>query len=123
MAFSVAANYDIQLVQQLSGYPITDVYGKLSQDLVGGGRSSFSSTPITFNHLKNYITELKKYNIEFTYLLNSACMGNREWDRRWQKKLFRFMRKLQEAKVTRLTISTPLLFKIIKKNFPDFYLK
>jgi hypothetical protein len=50
-------------------------------------------------------------------------MGNREWDRRWQKKLFRFMRKLQEAKVTRLTISSPLLFKIIKNSFPEFYLK
>jgi hypothetical protein len=123
MELSVAANYDCSLVPQLATYPVTDMYGKLPQDLAGGGRASFSATPLSFSHLREYVAELKAHQIAFTYLLNSACIGNREWDRRWQRRLFRFLEKLQTAGITRLTVSTPLLFKIIKKTFPECYLK
>ena len=123
MKLSLAANYDIELIEKLAQYPVTDVYGKLPRDIVGGGRASYSSTSLTFDHLRNYIAGLKKHNIGFTYLLNSSCLANREWDRRWQKKFFHFLNKLQQTGVNRLTVSTPMLFKIIKKNFPDFYLK
>jgi hypothetical protein len=123
MKLSVAANYDIELVRELAELPVTDVYGKLPSDLTGGGRPGYLSTSVTLSHLKSYIDELKKKKIEFTYLLNSSCLANREWDRRWQKKFFRFMKRLEEIGVARLTVSTPVLFRIIRKSFPDFYLK
>lgn len=123
MELSAPANYDIGLVPSLTVYPVTDVYGKLPYDIVGGGRASFSSSPVTFEHMERYIAELQLHGIGFTYLLNSACLGNREWSRQWQKKLFRFIARLRGAGVSGLTISTPLLFKLIKKNFPEFYLK
>ena len=123
MELSVAANYDCSLVPILAQYPVTDVYGKLPHDPVGGGRASFSAAPLTFGQLAEYAAELKRHGIGFTYLFNSACLGNREWDRRWQKRLFRLLDKLRDADITRLTVSTPLLFKIIRKRFPDIYLK
>ncbi len=123
MQISLASNYDIDIVAELASYSVKDVYGKLSSDLVGGGRASYSSLPVTLSHLEDYISELKKYDMHFTYLLNSACLSNREWDRRWQKKLFKLIEKLISIGVTRLTVSTPMLFKIIKTSFPQLYIK
>ncbi len=123
MKLSVAANYDLQIVPQLADLEVADIYGKLPHDLAGGGRSSYCSVPVTFGKLRDYTAELKKYGITFTYLLNSACLSNHEWDRRWQKKLFRFVEQLQNIEVASLTISTPLIFKIIKNSFPEFKFK
>jgi len=42
--FSLAANYDPELVPQLAGYPVDEVYGKFPTDGVSGGR------PVTWRH-------------------------------------------------------------------------
>ena len=39
---SVATNFDDGLLDVLSGYPVTEVFGKLPSDAVGGGRASFT---------------------------------------------------------------------------------
>ena len=123
MNLSVPANYDSAIVDQLADYGIREVYGKLTNDAVGGGRSNFTTAGVDEKRLKNYIASLQRRGIEFNYLLNSSCLGNREWDRRWQKKFRKLMDMLGEFGVKRLTVSTPLLFKIIKASYPQFYLK
>lgn len=117
------ANYDTGLVGELSRHPVREVYGKLSWDAVGGGRPTYSTSGVTFRKLEAYVTALKRRGIKFNYLLNSSCLGNREWDRRWQKKLMRLLERLEAIGVARLTVSTPLLFKIIRRRFPGFSLK
>ena len=36
--FSLAANYDPELVPQLAGYPVDEVYGKFPTDGISSGR-------------------------------------------------------------------------------------
>lgn len=123
MKLTVAANYDPQVVAQLQQYPVAEVYGKFPVDFVGGGRPSYMGTPLRKADLRQYVALLGKHGIAFNYLLNSSCMGNREWTRRFQKKIMSLLGNLEEWGIGRLTVSTPFLLELIKARFPRFHVK
>jgi collagenase-like PrtC family protease len=123
MKLAVAANYDAELVGKLAGLPVGEIYGKFPADAVGGGRASYMGTPLSRQDLANYVAVLAKHGIAFNYLLNSACLGNREWSRRWQRKLMRLLESLGSMGIRRLTVSTPYLLERVKTTFPEFYIK
>lgn len=123
MKLSLAANYDMDLVPRLKGYPVVEVYGKLPTDCVGGGRPRYMGTPLTKKALAEYVAHLKEYGIKFNYLLNTACHGNQEWGRRWQRDLMAFLDELARIGIQTLTVSTPFLLELIKKRRPHFKIK
>ena len=123
MRLSVAANYDTGLIPKLACYPVKEVYGKYPADVVGGGRPSYMARPLSRKTLGNYVEALKRHDIEFNYLFNSSCLGNREWSGRWQKKANRLLDELSDMGVPWLTVSTPYLLELIKKRYPHFKLK
>ena len=118
--FSLAANYDPELIPQLAGYPVDEVYGKFPTDGVSGGRPRYLATPLSETDLRNYIRLLDRQRIAFNYLLNGACFGNREWTRPWQKRVTALLAKLGEMGVRRVTVSTPFLLELVKSRFPEF---
>jgi collagenase-like PrtC family protease len=117
--FSLAANYDPELIPQLAGYPVDEVYGKFPTDGVSGGRPRYLATPLSETDLRNYIRLLDRQGIAFNYLLNGACFGNREWTRPWQKKVTALLGKLGELGVRRVTVSTPFLWNWSNAVFPN----
>jgi len=123
MKLSLASNYDPDLVAKLEDYPVVEIFGKLPYDLVGGGRPRYMGTPFSYRQLAEYVSLARSYGIAFNYLLNAACMGNREWGQRWQKKFNRFLEKLSQAGVSRVTVATPFLLELVKRRFPHLYVK
>ena len=121
--FSVAANYDLELIPELGKYPVHEVYGKLSHDIVGGGRPSYMGTPLSEKKLTAYVKALRNEGIEFNYLLNSSCLGNREWGRRWQRQFMNLMEKIQRMEIRRVTVSLPYLMEMVKKRFPGLHVR
>ena len=120
LRFSLAANYDPDLVPALAAYPVDEVYGKLPSDGVSGGRPRYLATPLSTAGLRRYVSLLDRHGIAFNYLLNGACFGNHEWTRRWQKRVTRLLDTLGELGVRRLTVSTPFLLELVKRRFPEF---
>jgi collagenase-like PrtC family protease len=118
--FSLAANYDPELVPSLADYPIDEVYGKFPTDGVSGGRPRYLATPLSEEDLRRYIALLSRHGIAFNYLLNGSCFGNREWTKPWQKKVTALLTKLGELGVQRVTVSTPFLLELVKRRFPKF---
>jgi len=118
--FSLAANYDPDLVADLAAYPVDEVYGKFPTDGVSGGRPRYLATPLSESDLQQYINLLDRHGIAFNYLLNGACFGNREWTRPWQKRVKALLTKLGDWGVRRVTVSTPFLLELIKRRFPEF---
>ena len=118
--FSLAANYDPELVPALAAYPVDEVYGKFPTDGVSGGRPHYMATPLSESDLRRYIGLLTRHGIAFNYLLNGACFGNGEWTRPWQKRVTALLTKLGNLGVRRLTVSTPFLLELIKRRFPEF---
>jgi collagenase-like PrtC family protease len=123
MKLSVAANYDLDLVEKMAGLPVVEVYGKFSADSVGGGRPSYMGTPLTARDLAEYVSALDRHGIAFNYLLNSSCLGNREWSRSWQRKLLGLIENLADMGIRRFTVSTPYLLERVKAISPRFHVK
>jgi collagenase-like PrtC family protease len=121
--FSLAANYDPELVPALAPYPVDEVYGKFPTDGVSGGRPRYLATPLSEADLRSYIRLLDQHGIAFNYLLNGACFGNREWTRPWQKRVPALLTKLGELGVRRVTVSTPFLLELLKRRFPEFKIR
>jgi len=121
--FSLAANYDLDLVPALGAYPVDEVYGKFPTDGVSGGRPRYLATPLSVDDLRRYISLLDHHGIAFNYLLNGACFGNLEWTRPWQKRVTALLARLGELGVRRLTVSTPFLLELVKRRFPEFKVK
>lgn len=122
-SFSVAANYDAELVPALSRQPVDEVYGKFPADGVGGGRPRYMASALSGRGSRDYLEALRRHGIAFNYLLNGSCFGNREWTRAWQKGLTRLLGRLQGMGVDRLTVCSPFLLELIKERFPEFKVK
>lgn len=121
--FSVAANYDPELVHALSAYPVSEVYGKFPSDGISGGRPEYMSTPVSKRELRNYVKLLDSHGMVFNYLLNGSCFGNSEWTRPWQKNATSLLAQLLDLGIRHVTVSTPFLLELIKRRFPEFHVK
>ncbi len=123
MRLSVATNFDDQLLDQLQGFPVVEVFGKLPRDYVGGGRASYMLAPVGRRRLAHHVAEARKRGIRFNYLLNPACLGNREFQRDGQRRIERLLGWLAEIGVEAVTVSIPFLLELVKRRYPQFVVR
>ena len=123
MRLTVPANYDSALLPRLREHGVFEVYGKLPSDVVGGGRPTYMSTPIGKRELSRYLDAAHGAGLEFNYLLNAACLGNREWTRSFHTKLGRLLDWLAEIQVDSVTVVAPYLLQIVKRRYPRLKVK
>ena len=123
MRLSLAANFDEALLPQLRPYPVTEIFGQLNRDPVGGGRARFMLAPVGRRRFASYVAAVHREDLQFNYLLNAACLGNREFDRGWQRDLRRLLDWLAELGVETVTVSLPFLLETVKRNYPQFRVK
>lgn len=118
MKLSVATNFKPDFLDAIKGYPVTELFGKLPSDNIGGGRASFMLSPLTVAQLKGHVRSAAKRGIGFNYLINPSCMDNREFTRSGQADLERLLELVEECGATAVTVSLPFLLPIIKKRHP-----
>jgi collagenase-like PrtC family protease len=123
MKIMLPANYDVDLLPHLQEHNVYEIYGKLPYDVVGGGRPTYMSTPLSRRALAEYVATVHRHGIEFNYLLNAACLGNQEWTGAFQKRLNRLLDWLTEIEVDTITVVLPYLLQIIKRRYPHFKVK
>ena len=120
MRLSVATNFDDKLIEELKKYPVYEVYGKLQEDYIGGGRPSNTLKSVDKTRLEEHVKKVRDSNIKFNYLLNGACLANKEQDVEWQKNVREFLDYLKDIGVNALTVTNPFLLQIIKKYYDCF---
>jgi collagenase-like PrtC family protease len=118
MKFSVATNFKPDLLDALEGYPVAELFGKLPADSVGGGRASFMLSPLSAAQFEEHVKSAAAKGIGFNYLVNPACMDNREYTRKGQSELERLLGYVEDCGVTSVTVSLPFLLPILKKRHP-----
>lgn len=118
--FSVACNFEPELITKISSYPVYEVFGKLTTDYFGGGRPSFYLPKIDKPALSAYVKKLHEQGIEFNYLLNSSSMNNVEFTTEGQRQLVKLLDWLTEIEVDSITVSNLFFLRAIKKNYPNF---
>jgi collagenase-like PrtC family protease len=118
MKLSVATNFKPDFLNAMEGYPVAELFGKLPSDSIGGGRASFMLSPLTVGQLREHVRNAAERGIGFNYLINPACMDNREFTRRGQADLERLLELVEGCGATAVTVSLPFLISIIKKRHP-----
>lgn len=123
MKLSVATNWDEKLLEDLSPYPVCELFGSLSNTPVGGGRPSFLLKDISLEQLGKYIRRVHQNGWKFNYLLNSICMGNREHEQGFKSTVLEHLGTLHEIGVDCITVASPYMIEFVKKHFPKFVVK
>lgn len=118
MRFSVATNFQPDLLPALEGFPVAELFGKLPSDSVGGGRASFMLSPLGRGEFRAHVRDAAARGIGFNYLINPACLDNREYTRKGQAELERLLDFVEGCGVSAVTVSLPFLLPIIKKRHP-----
>ena len=123
MKYSVATNFDSEVINEITKFnqdkTFFSVFGKLKKDIIGGGRSSINLPKISMNGLKEYIKLCHNYQLKFNYLLNPICLANREFIRTEHRKIIKFLDSLSNVDVDNVTINSPYLCELLKKQFPN----
>jgi len=118
MRLSVATNFDPELVEQCRDYPVTELFGKLQIDVVGGGRAPYQLAKVSRRQLEDHVRHVHKSGMVFNYLLNSSCMGNREITRKGQKDLNELLGWVSDIGVRAVTVASPFMLQLIKARHP-----
>jgi collagenase-like PrtC family protease len=120
MKLSVAANWDLELLEGLAQIPeVSSVYAKLPYDIVGGGRAGSVLPSVNMDTAAGYIREAHKRGLQFSYLLNAPCLGNLEQTREGKKSLLDFIGKLVDIGVDNVSVSNLALISLIRRNYPN----
>lgn len=120
MKLSVPCNWDEALIDRLDPQNISEVYGKLKEDFIGGGRAASSQPAVQKRKAARHIKQLHNKGLKFDYLLNSACLGNREFTKKGRRQIRELLDWLALCEVDSVTVSIPYLLQVIKKYYPFF---
>lgn len=120
MKLSVAANWDMELLEGLAGIPaVTSIYAKLPFDIVGGGRAGTVVPFVDWDAAVAYIGAAHARELSFCYLINAPCLGNLEQTPEGKKQILRFIGQLVDIGVDSVSIANLAVLALVRRNFPD----
>ncbi len=106
----------------LGGVPLSAVgefYGQLDRDFAGGGRPSCILPAVSRAKAGAHIAAVRAKGISFNYILNAACMGNRELTPAGRKSLGALLDWACGSGADCVTVSIPYLLDFVKRNYPS----
>ncbi|KKM18607.1 hypothetical protein LCGC14_1664000, partial [marine sediment metagenome] len=110
-------------IETLSKYPVRDFYGAGNFSIVGHGRPSFLLKEITEEDIAEYISQVHKKNMKFSYLLNAPCMNNMEYEPKFHRKLIEHLQWINDIGSDYVIVTIPFLIQIIKEQFPNLKIR
>lgn len=123
MKISLATNYDNNLIDEIKDYPIYEIYGKMKNDFIGGGRPDNSLENLEKIKFEEHVKKVRSAGINFNYLFNGSCLADKEQDEKFRKELIEFLTYLKGIGVNALTITNPFILMIVKKYFDCFIVR
>jgi collagenase-like PrtC family protease len=118
MKLSVACNFDEALIKGLAGFPVYEVYGKLTTDYFGGGRPAFYLPEVNRRVVARTVKMVHQGGIQFNYLLNASAMGNTEFTRVGQRKMEEMLDWVDGIGVDSITVANVYFLRLIKRRHP-----
>lgn len=97
---------------------VTEIYGKLPSDFIGGGRASVLLKKLPLARFKEHIREISKRGIIFNYLLNAACLCNKEFSIKEHKEICKLLDLISEHEIPMVTVGLPQIVMLIKSKYP-----
>jgi collagenase-like PrtC family protease len=124
MKLSVAANWDMELLDGLAEIPeVRSIYAKLSFDVVGGGRAGMVVPSVNWDSAVAYIRATHERGLSFCYLINAPCLGNLEQTSEGKKQILSFIGQLVEIGVDSVSIANLAVLALVRHNFPNLAIR
>ncbi|MBC1970818.1 U32 family peptidase [Listeria marthii] len=123
MKISVATNFDENLIKGIEGTDVTNLFGKLTNDFVGGGLETTNLNSINRNKVENHVKQAHDNGLTFNYTFNNPFLSNEEFTQRGKNELKELLDWLYEIEVDSLTVSIPIILQYVKKNYPKLEVK
>jgi collagenase-like PrtC family protease len=124
MKLSVAANWDMELLDGLADIPeVTSIYAKLPFDVVGGGRAGIVLPSVDWDFAATYIDAAHRQDLSFCYLINAPCLGNLEQTEEGKKHILSFIGQLSDIGVDSVSIANLAVAALVRRNFPELAIR
>ncbi len=124
MKLSVAANWDLELLDGLGEIPeVTSIYAKLPFDVVGGGRAGVVIPSVDWDFAASYINTARQQGLSFCYLINAPCLGNLEQTEEGQKQILALVGQLVDMGVDSVSIANLAVVALVRRNFPNLAIR
>jgi collagenase-like PrtC family protease len=124
MKLSVAANWDLELLDGLGEIPeVTSIYAKLPFDVVGGGRAGVVIPSVNWDFAASYIDTSHQRGLSFCYLINAPCLGNLEQTKEGQKQILSLVGQLVDMGVDSVSIANLAVVALVRRNFPNLAIR
>ncbi|HEX9061663.1 MAG TPA: U32 family peptidase [Clostridia bacterium] len=123
MEFTVACNWDFDLLDKIDYPGVKSLFGGLPGTLISSGRPSFMLSSLSYEDVKEYIKRVHSKGWKFDYNINATCLSNMEFSLEGYNKILKYIEQIVELGVDSLTISLPSLLEIVKKHFPHIKVK
>ncbi len=115
MRLVVATSWDDALLRGLAGMPVYAVFGKLQQDLVGGGRPSNILPPVDWEQMTRHIGLAHDLGFRFNYLWNATSLGDAEYNPAYVHDMQEQLRRLVDIGVDGLVVGLPWMIGLAKR--------
>lgn len=114
----IPTNMQEDLIDRLDFSRVKEVYGKLREDFVGGGRSSLILPKVVPTAAKRHVREIKARGASFNYLLNATCLNNIEFTRSGRRLIEKAVKAVVDLGADSVTVSIPHVMEIVRKVAP-----
>ena len=113
MQYDLATNFDEELIDFIVKHDthkqIKSVFGKMRNDMAGGGRASFLLPEVSMEQLKKYVEKCNQAGIEFNYLLNPITLNDLLINPVKNIEFTNFIDELYNIGIRAFTVNSPLL--------------
>jgi len=118
MDYSLATNWDLKLLDLPEGTSVTNLYGQIWGDPLGGGRMALFIPKVGREEATAFIAETRKRGLGFNYLINATCFDNAEFTKEGYKKIIEHLEWIAATGADMVTVALPFLLQMVKKRFP-----
>ena len=119
MILSVPTTWEEDYLLSLKECPeVGWLYGSLPTEIVGSGRQATLLPAVKRESAAEHIRQAHRLGLKFNYLINTSCLGNREYTRDFHRAMLRYIEWVAEQKPDLVTVTLPFIAQIIKRQFP-----
>ena len=124
MKLSIPCTWEETLLDQVcrlndSGplYPVFEFYGSLKAGWVGSGHSaaSIGGECLHKKPVETFIKKIRERGFKFNYTINSTCLGNREFDYKYRKKILKELAWILSLSDS-VTVTIPWLMEMVRET-------
>lgn len=119
MKYSIATNWDLELLDRIEGPTVESLYGQVWGDPLGGGRMALFIPKVDKEMVSTFVGEARRRGLGFNYLLNGTCLDNLEFTKQGYRTIVEHIEWVASTGADRVTVTLPFLVELVKRVAPQ----